>query len=87
MTDIRTRLADALQFHLGEYALHHGGKGLDTYLADVLLSLPGIAIVELPEGRPVLNPRWRAFVKRSPETASLFAAALLAAANAAEADQ
>jgi hypothetical protein len=49
MTDIEQRIAEILQFHLGEYGLNHSGRALDTYLAEVLMSLPDIAIVELPE--------------------------------------
>jgi hypothetical protein len=85
MTDIRTRLADALQFHLGEYALHHGGKGLDTYLADVLLSLPGIAIVDTSKGCSVFGGTGQCAVGIAGRDCSL--CAVLAAANAAEADQ
>jgi hypothetical protein len=55
MTDILTRLADALQGELDE----HGHEDDDEkrwqvayHIADVLLSLPGIAIVELPERLP-----------------------------------
>lgn len=60
MSDIRTRLADALVEeqmrrwgHLvgGQENLHIREKAL--VIADLLLSLPGIAIVEVPEGMHV----------------------------------
>lgn len=48
MTDIRTRLADTLAEFMPE---SDGGQdgSLNLRIADALLSLPGIAIIELPE--------------------------------------
>ncbi len=48
MTDIKTRLADALR------EFHRGAEGVSVTdwtheISDALLSLPGIAIVELPD--------------------------------------
>jgi hypothetical protein len=136
MSDIRTRLADALL----EHAPHHKNNSVDlwvackcgngvryydrrkhvAHVADVLLSLPGIAIVELPEPHGTAHKassappfawswQWRGFdieAQRDcvgfrylsppfdfdtpglePEDAREFAAALLAAADAAEADR
>jgi hypothetical protein len=89
VTDIRARLADAL-------------RGTDRYLsgsdpdqlADVLLSLPGIAIVELPEPNTIAVAAGDLVEFRivggdsvlyQPDGARRVAAALLAAADAAEA--
>jgi hypothetical protein len=78
MTDLRARLADALMDGVG-------ADELDAYqAADVLLSLPGIAIVELPElpgHLDPMNPNNRDF---DPAKARELAAALLAAADKAE---
>lgn len=51
MTDIRTRLADALHRAMSRIigGVAPDGMWAPEYLADVLLALPGIAIVELPE--------------------------------------
>jgi hypothetical protein len=118
MSDIRQRLADALDQAWDTWmtAPHDDpDKRLEsplwTYVADVLLSLPGIAIVELPETQATNSVKtdfgrfveyWhhppRDRIERSittyeaptlmrAETARALAAALLAAANAAEADQ
>lgn len=47
MADLRARLTDALQLEL---AVRRGGlRKWAAHIADVLLSLPGIAIVELPQ--------------------------------------
>jgi hypothetical protein len=88
MTDIRARLADALHekflWMLRETA---------NEIVDYLLSLPGIAIVELPEGNP-----WDLSVIRvhclgaelpatSPAMARAVAANLLAAAAAVQAQE
>lgn len=86
MSDIRARLVDALQ--------NQDGWDLFTPEAavDVLLSLPGIAVVELPalpssgvvtDGRWVLDQSWYADQRMRPRSAREHAAALLAAANAA----
>lgn len=106
MTDVRTRLADALRkamFCDPEWAF----VGNPEQLADAILSLPGIAIVELPEAekldhgmtnygvaKAMTADRFPGQVGRpgslhwiSPQEARLQAAALLAAANAAEAAQ
>lgn len=117
VTDIRTRLADALRkFMLSmsnrNYNLDENRVRLDSpvvdvgYLADVLLSLPGIAIVELPEGQEWgesqtdfvhtrTDPRCPGEIAHflrggvgkwiTAAKAREYAAALLAAANAAEA--
>lgn len=92
MTDLRARLAEALQrspFRAGLYI------PIDA-VPDLLLSLPGIASVELPEKvdgpGEWTGPVWvsRAGNVRmgtsqwSPGRARELAAALLAAANAAE---
>lgn len=83
MTDIRTRLADVLRQQIvmqGLLPVHtpQGTKAARN-MADALLSLPGIAIVELPDGEDpriaVANARWE------------MAAALLAAAAQAQEDQ
>jgi hypothetical protein len=76
VNDIRQRLADALREHLLWPGTHcrcdhqldgSGGPGerrsrYQTHLAEVLLSLPGIAIVELPDRLPGYTegemPRW-----------------------------
>ena len=80
MTDIRTRLADALIYEVG-------ADVEDAYVAaDALLSLPGIAIVNLPES-PELSTRWSTFCRLSPDKATLFAAALIASANEQGADR
>lgn len=69
-----------------------------AHVADVLLSLPGIAIIELPAGVEWAGEDWsakplqrdRPFIRAAvesplfPDGARAFAAALLAAANAAE---
>lgn len=107
MTDIRTRLADALA---AELEIRRGTvQTWGAHIADVLLSLPGIAIVELPE----LDNHWAKYravevaenlkvvARRSDvlvedeeclisyrlRVARALAAAILAAANAAEAAQ
>ena len=60
MSELRQRLADALREHLYEWDEDHwhcakceipvtGTEDWAVHVADVLLSLPGIAIVELPE--------------------------------------
>lgn len=56
MTDIRTRIADALVHEIvvcdrlpNSTSFNYGDR-----LADAVLSLPGIGIVELPEPRPWL---------------------------------
>jgi hypothetical protein len=115
MTDIRTRLADALKEHrsisrhTGVYCTCDGWKWSPQvdwfqHLADVLLSLPGIAIVELPDKSdedgyfitfhpdvsvavPEGRIDWLDGSERSAFEARKLAAALLAAANAAEAEQ
>lgn len=55
MTDLRTRLVDALREHRARrpkcITCSYGHES-DRHLIDVLLSLPGIAIVELPEAIP-----------------------------------
>jgi hypothetical protein len=59
MTDIRARLTDALREH-ASWAVPMRDDA--ERIADVLLSLPGIAIVELPEPLPgragAEMPRW-----------------------------
>lgn len=114
MTDIRTRLADALQEASGKWMtaeVENRDENLEqpyyVYMAQALLSLPGIAIVELPEededaGWSAHNSRWFSYVGEGddgrigvrphlscdwlhPAAARRFAAALLAAADAAEA--
>lgn len=104
MTDIRTRLADALAAHRLMNARCEGcgesAKYESLHQADVLLSLPGIAIVELPErndkggwscgcdGQRVWVDHQDSCVRHLGETRlhnpRALAAALLAAANAAE---
>lgn len=84
MTDIRTRLADVIRDY--PQSRWEGDPYTCEEIADVLLSLPGIAIVELPtvnvwdlsEISFGVNPM-------TPGLARNIAAALLAAANAAEA--
>lgn len=50
MTDIRTRLADALQEAINNVPVGvPDATDWPSHIADVLLSLPGIAILELPE--------------------------------------
>lgn len=87
MTDIRTRLAAAVKHHLFNEA---GREQHSMEVADVLLSLPGIAIVEVASSGIVkFDHGW---FKVDGIEADLFdsdqlrrcAAALLAAANAAE---
>jgi hypothetical protein len=96
MTGVRTRLADAIDKH----ALQNHGVIVPRELADVLLSLPDIAIVELPEAndkggwpcgcdgtRVWLDHRdlcVRTICQNRVHNPRAFAAALLAAANAAE---
>lgn len=80
MTDIRSRIADVIAHHRLDSA---------EQVADVLLSLPGIAIVELPDtGNIWFDDGWARFEELSvppkAEEMRRFAAALLAAANAAE---
>lgn len=75
MSDIRARIADALREHqfypctdetpggcIGATCTWHGDWWPQwwNHLADVLLSLPGIAIVELPEPYPdeTVHPYW-----------------------------
>lgn len=51
MTDVRQRLADALQRELDEHGYEDDDekRGQVAYhFADVLLSLPGIAVIDLP---------------------------------------
>lgn len=98
MSDLRTRLADALRMN-GDTCTRANAE----YLADVLLSLPGIAIVELPERLPGFvegeKPKWaiwntvieadRAGVHVNgllmyANEARAYAARLLVAANAAD---
>jgi hypothetical protein len=99
MTEIRARLEDALQEHLYEWRENgwHCAKcdvpARDTdddwssqHVIEVLLSLPGIAIMDT-EVDYQLGDRWKTLCSNSPEHARSFAAALLAAANAAEATQ
>jgi hypothetical protein len=76
MTDLHARLAEAL----AEVINGDDPWGCDD-LADVLLSLDGIAIVELPDtfDRPGVSP----FQHRPPSEMRAIAAALLTAANAA----
>lgn len=67
MTDIRTRLVGALREKLAAICDSDYARWADHF-ADVLLSLPGIAIVELPEpdsnhydgeyGGPADRPGW-----------------------------
>lgn len=99
MTDIRTRLVGALREKLAAICDSDYARWADHF-ADVLLSLPGIAIVELPEPigdrsnvtDAIKNPRWTCTInpdssiefEGSPEEARALAATLLAAANAAE---
>lgn len=54
VTDLRARIADALREHL----IHYLSSPMIDFegIADVLLSLPGIAVVELPEGHDVGPP-------------------------------
>lgn len=125
MSDLPAYLAETLKRHQFWHANHssigsnaHCLCGLRprdqsewaNHLADVLLSLPGIAIVELPEARPDWHgglSAWPAGGRdgqvtirktdgrigatsvsnplASPRDARTYAAALLAAANAAEA--
>lgn len=93
MTDIRTRLADALRrsvpYNIAPTAIVEWSNAT----ADVLLSLPGIAIVELD---PNMVEDWDLTISNgiitdadpqdswSARTARWFAAALLAAAAAAD---
>lgn len=111
MTDIRAQLSDALRDHRFErwspesFSRCACGQRFEwprsdhpEHLADVLLSLPGIAIVELPVGVGWAAEDWsakplqrdRPFIRVGvesplfPDGAREFAAALLAAANAAE---
>lgn len=87
MTDLRARLADALADGLeskrgAKLSIPLARGNVAEHLADVLLSLPGIAIVESEMLRDAAE-----FIDR--EAGSQFshdlAAALLAAADAAEA--
>jgi hypothetical protein len=75
MSDIRARLAAALRLN-GDTCTRANAD----HLADVLLSLPGIAIVELPRN-PELNDRWASFARRAPKQARALAAALLSTAE------
>lgn len=105
MTDIRTRLTDALADGLenkqnAKLSIPFARGRVAYHLADVLLALPGIAIVELPEPigdrsnvtGAIKKPRWTCTInpdssiefEGSPEEARALAATLLAAANAAE---
>jgi hypothetical protein len=104
MTDLRTRLAAELGKH-GPIPCGRCRCGsLDTSLfhrADALLSLPGIAIIELPEADrgewatkewSILLPEngllpARVFSPIQVTSAPALAAALLAAANAADANR
>lgn len=80
MSDIRTRLADALTREMTTDGVPHTG----AHLADVLLSLPSIAIVELPGEGEIDN--WGDEVSHwadtHPDDVPKLAAALLAAAEA-----
>lgn len=80
MSDVRKRVADTLLEQIPEFGAAYSGR-----VADVLLSLPGIAIVELPtqnvwdlDGIKFgVNPM-------TPGLAREIAVGLLAAANAAD---
>lgn len=79
MTDLRTRLVDELLTAGAREKLNA------EWVIDVLLSLPGIAIVEVPQV-PVglLWPKTFTPNELTPREMRDFAAALLAAANAAK---
>lgn len=89
MSDLRARIADALREHHENLGTKIGV--VDNYwlhLADGVLSLPGIAVVQLPN----LNIWPLAEISfgnnkspMSPELARTIAAGLLASADAAEA--
>jgi hypothetical protein len=50
MTDLRARLADTLREHSWDCdTCNHDERSHELHLAEVLLSLPGVAIVEVPE--------------------------------------
>jgi hypothetical protein len=66
MSDIHQRLVDALREHFslgsreewvcgGCYSDYHNARFHDQHLADVLLSLPGIAIVDADEYKQLLE--------------------------------
>lgn len=71
MTDVRARFAEVLQEHRSMSSYGGGvictargcmwkwspSGSIEQHQTDVLLSLPGIAIVELPEQNPV-QPEW-----------------------------
>lgn len=90
MSDLRTRLADALQRELDEHGYEDDDEKrgqVAHHFADVLLSLPGIAIVELPDvpnmGVGIGLGVWQG-TELFPQKARELAVELLAAANAAE---
>jgi hypothetical protein len=87
MADIRERLAAAIKHHL------YNEAGRDQHaleVADVLLSLPGIAIIEpASDGTVWFDHGWVGFDESEinpsdPDQLRRFAATLLALANAAE---
>jgi hypothetical protein len=50
MSDLRARITDTLRKHSWDCdTCNHDERSHELHLADVLLSLPGIAIVEVPE--------------------------------------
>lgn len=90
MTDLRAHLTDALALEFRDDPLSpcEITATFASHLADVLLRLPGIAIVELPEAhedvRIYKRSIWILTNALTPGYAREIAAALLAAANAAE---
>jgi hypothetical protein len=61
MSDIRTRLADALREHASEHycSIPPSADGAN-HVADVLLSLPGIAIVDVSDADSAVDAILRA---------------------------